>query len=175
MNKIELTVTDADGLAANVEPAIIILVITRAEIEAGYYGSVLERLHVLTDNAESVLRYQESLVFEVRGYDSDPRELCEIAQVRGYFAGLTAQWPHWLWFLHRGSGSIALLLTLLCKVCVLRSNPKKFGIEFTDLKQLERTLHDLFGRGNVLLDSYGVDERLIAESAGSLEAELFLG
>jgi len=51
-NKPHLTLTDAEGLANNTEPAIIVLDIRRRDIETGNIASSLVRLHVLTDNAE---------------------------------------------------------------------------------------------------------------------------
>ena len=54
------------------------------------------------------MRYRESLVFIVCGYDEDPRELAEIPQVRAFFARLVQEWPHWLWFLARGVGVVGL-------------------------------------------------------------------
>ena len=91
-----MMLTDAEGLANYSEAAFIVLDITRREIESGNIASVLERLHVLTDSAENVRRYRESLVFQIGGYDSDPRELPEIPEVRAFFRSLAAEWPHWL-------------------------------------------------------------------------------
>lgn len=48
-----LLLTNADGLASNTEPAFVVLVITRKEVESGSIASALERLHVLTDTREN--------------------------------------------------------------------------------------------------------------------------
>lgn len=47
-----LTLTDAEGFAHNSDAALIVLDITRHEIESGNIASALERLHILTDSAE---------------------------------------------------------------------------------------------------------------------------
>lgn len=173
---IKLQVTDADGLAANVEPAIIVLVITRQEIESGRLASVIERLHVLTDSAANVNCYRESMVFQVEGFEEDPRELAEIPEVRAYFRALTAEWPHWLWFLHRQVGAIALLLSLLCEVRVLRDPTKtEHGTEFKSTLEMKNTLLDLLTRGMPLFQTYGVDAAEVDAMIASALDELGLG
>jgi len=163
--------TDADGLANNSEPALIVLDITRREIESGNIASALERLHVLTDSAESVRRYRESLVFQIGGYDSDPRELPDIPEVRAFFRRLAAEWPHWMWFLHRGVGAVGLLLALLCDVRVVRG-AGSYGTEFLNQAQLAAAVADLLDRGNALFATYGITAEEAAESADSAVAEL---
>ena len=164
--------TDADGLAQNSEEAFIVLDISRGEIESGNIASVLERLHILTDSAENARRYRESLVFQVRGYDDDPRELPEIVEVRAFFRRVASEWPHWLWFLHRGVGTIGLLMALLCRVRTIRGSPGSFGTEFESLSELQTTLLDLLARGNALFDAYGISETEAAESATTAVDEL---
>jgi len=167
-----LVVTDADGLAANTESAFLILEISRRDIEACNIASVLERLHVLTDSAENVRRYRESLVFLVEGYDADPRVVPEIPEVRAFFQRLVADWPHWIWFLARGAGSLALLFALLCEVRIVRVPRGTFGTEFLRNSQVVDTITDLLRRGNALFDAYGVTETEGTSSVESALAEL---
>ena len=87
----EIRVLDADGFAGNVEPALVLLDITRREVEACNICSVMERLYVLTDSPENTRLYRDSLMFQVGGYDHDPRELAEIPEVRAFFAKLTKE------------------------------------------------------------------------------------
>ena len=170
-----LTLTDAEGFAHNSDAALIVLDITRHEIESGNIASVLERLHVLTDSAENVRRYRESLVFQIGGYDDDPRELPEIPEGRAFFRRLAAEWPHWLWFLHRGVGAIGLLMALLCRVRVIRSTKGSFGTEFESILELQGTLADLLDRGNALFAAYDISESEAADSATSAVDELAVG
>lgn len=170
-----LTLTDAEGFAHNSDAALIVLDITRHEIESGNIASVLERLHVLTDSAENVRRYRESLVFQVGGYDDDPRELPEITEARVFFGCLTAEWPHWLWFLHRGVGAIGLLMALLCRVRIVRGGKGSFETEFESISELQGTLADLLERGNALFAAYDISESEAAESATSAVDELAAG
>lgn len=168
---VRLTFTDAEGLAHNTDEALIVLDITRHEIESGNIASMLERLHVLTDSAENVRRYREALVFQIAGYDSDPRELPEIPEVRAFLRHLAAEWPHWIWFLHRSIGALGLLFALLCDVRVLRQS-ESYGTEFVDDAQLVEAVTDLLDRGNALFTAYGISEGEAADSAESAVDEL---
>lgn len=167
----KIFLTDADGFAANSEPAFVILHISRKEIEACAIASALERLHVLTDTRAAVLEYRESLAFVVSGYDTESRELAEIPEVRAYFSRLSSEWPHWLWFLSRGTGSIPLLLSLLSRVRILRQG-RKFSTEFADLDGVRAVLHDLFRRGNALFAAYDIAVADVAESATTAVREV---
>lgn len=74
--RLKIKLTDADGLALFTEPTILLLDNTKKDIHSGNIESVLERLHVLTDTQANVMRYRESLVFQVGGYDSDTLNVC---------------------------------------------------------------------------------------------------
>ena len=96
--KILLMRTDAEGLANFNDEALVVLDLTRTEIEAGNISSALERLMALTDSKETALRFQESLLIHITGYDNDPRELVEVPEVRTFFGKLIQQG-------HTGCGS----------------------------------------------------------------------
>lgn len=115
---------DPDG------PTFVLLEIARDNIEAGRVSSAL--VYALTDSREHLLAYHESISFSISGYDHDPRELPEIPEVRRFMSQLAQEWPHWIWFLLRGAGSIPLLMSLLCDVDVIRNpdNPEQYGTEF---------------------------------------------
>ena len=161
MTKPRIQVTDADGLARNTKPAVLIVTISRKEIESGHYASALERLHVMTDTATNVLRYRQSMSFLVDGYNRDLRELPEIPEVRSFFKNLTAEWPHWFWFLSRGTGGIPLLMSLLCDVQVVRCEKGSYGTSFSSKKELQQAVDDLLVRGNTLLEAHKAPKDLV--------------
>jgi len=164
-------IADADGLADNTDPALVVIDITRQEIESGSIASTLERLHVLTDSRENVLRYRESMLFQVSGYDGDPRELPEIPEVRAFFKRLNEEWPHWMWFLLRGVGGIGLLMGLLCDVRMIRYPDGSYGTELLD-EDLAGVLDDMFRRGNALFEAYGIELDDATESANTAMDDL---
>lgn len=172
-NRPRIVITDANGLANNAEHAFLILDITRKEVEAGNIASVLDRLHVLTDTVENVMRYRESLLFQVRGYDGDRRELGEIPQIRSFFKLLAREWPHWLWFLTRESGSIALLLSMLCDVEIIRAKDGSFGTIFRNDVEVVDVLNDLLHRGSALFGTFNIDAETIDASATSAISDVF--
>lgn len=165
--------TNADGLAAMSMPALLVLEVSRTEIESGLYSSALERLLVLTDSQSHALRYQEALFLQVVGYDDDHRELPEIPEVRAFFADLTQTWPHWMWFLSREFGTLHLLVSLLTPVTVHRKAEQGFGVEFTDTKDLMRLLDDLLSRDAAMFEGLSISKTDAQESAaGALYAIL---
>lgn len=171
----KVIITDAEGFAKNTDPVFLILVISRQEIKTGKFGSALHRLHVMTDSTENILRYRESMTFQVEGYDQDHRELPEIPEVRAYFKALAQAWPHWIWYLFRGTGSIALLMSLLCQVRVIRGTRGDFGTEFDDKVEISAVINDLLDRGSKLFEHRHIPWPLIDESKSSLLTELRLG
>ncbi len=170
----DIYLTDADGLANNELDAMLVLLVTRQQIESGRYASVLEQLYVMCDKRESVLRYRESMVLQVSGYDEDPRELPEIPEVRQFFARLNQEWPHWQWFIARGMGSIALLFSLLCSVKIHRS-PAGFGTEFLDSRELLTCFRDMSDRSLALFRAFNIDPELVRQSIESAGEELVGG
>lgn len=161
-----IILTDADGFSQITEPALLVLQISRQEIESCNYTSSLERLMVMTDSRENTLRYRETLHLQLTGYDADRRELAEIPEVRKFFASLVNEWPNWFWFLSREQGMISLLMSLLCKVKIHRRNGS-YGIEFIDHAELEERVCDLLERGLPLLEVYGIPPAEVEASAAS--------
>lgn len=171
----EIQFVDHDDLASNTEPAFVVAVITRDEIEAGQYGKALTKLHVLSDSETNVRLYRESLTFIVDGYNDDERVLAEIPEVRAYFRQLVREWPFFLWYLTRGSGNITLLLSLLCRVQIARQSDGSITTGFEDIGEIGAHLEDLFGRGNSLFAAYAISHKEIAESAQSAVTDLMGG
>ena len=169
----DLKVVDADGLAASTEDnVVLVLVVTRKEIEELNFTSSLERLLVLVDTAEQARRYKNSLLLNVDGYERDPRELYEIPEVRRFFEKLTEAWPHWLWFLNTDHGQVSMLLALLCKVKVHRRGAQ-VGFEFTDPGEMDRVMLSLVHRSSSLCDGLGVPVDEFDEVVGGAMSTIY--
>ena len=166
---------DADGLAEFTGTGLLVLRISHKDVLSCNLASVLERLHIVADTPEAARRYRDSLMFVVDGYDSDPRELQEIPEARAFFAALAQQWPHWLWFLARDMGAVALLVSMLCPIKVHRNGQGVVGVEFTDIDALDACVRDLTLRGNAMFDAFQITDAEAEDSIKSALRELFGG
>lgn len=168
----QLIFTDAAGFAENEQRALVMIHIERQNIESRNLASTIERLLTLTDSRENVIRYRESVLFFTDGYDDDPRELQEIPEVRAFFRALVDEWPHWIWYLQRGTGSIALLFALLCEVEVIRGPEGQRGTAFKSVDEISAVMLDLLARGLHLFYMYQLPGSELDASAMSALAEL---
>lgn len=152
----------------------MIISISRQEVEAGSIAPILSRLLQLTDSRDNVFGYHASVILSFDGYDREPQELFEIPELRAFIRALTAEWPHWLWFLKRGTNSIPLLFSLLCEVQVVPGQ-QGYEAEFADGNELVAVLDDLLERANVMYSCYGISESQATVCAESAVWDLFDG
>jgi hypothetical protein len=89
----------------------VVLMISRREVEAADLASVLSRLKVFLAAREDAWRYRGQMTLVVDGYNSDPRELVDIPEVRTLLRRLEAEWPYWAFFFNQVDDSIKLLLS----------------------------------------------------------------
>jgi hypothetical protein len=148
--------------------------ITREEVEAGHIAGPLARLMVLTDSRASVFLHQGALVLHFEGYEDEARELFEIPGLRAFMQALVREWPHWLWFLKRGSNSIPLLFAFLCRVEVV---PGRMGNEarLSDGEEFAQVLEDLLARAWRLYELYGISSSQAAICVESAVWDIFEG
>ena len=95
-----------------VEP--VVLMISRQDVEAGDVLPAVDRLHALLATPEAIWRYRGQMALAVNGYDDDPRELVDIAEVRTFLRELDRHWPYWTFFFNQLDGSISLLVACVC-------------------------------------------------------------
>lgn len=172
MSQQNVRVVSSSELANNDEDVVVVLEISRVDIEAGNIAAALDTLLILSDTKENALLYRESLLLVVNGYNDDPRELAEITEVRNYFQRLVQEWPYFLWFLARGFGNIVLFLSMLCRVKFLRANGVADSILFEEKEDLREVLRDLLTRGNTLFVNYQIPLEDALESANSVTQDL---
>ena len=92
----------------------LVLTSSRAEIEAGDVAHASATLHKLLMPG-NVKRLKGRLIFGIRGYDDDPRELFEIAEVRTWMEALSQEFPYWFYFMDLGPRStLSLVAFCLC-------------------------------------------------------------
>jgi len=88
---------------------------TRAEVEAGDINHALAALGKLLV-PEVAKRLQGRLLFGIRGYQDDPRDLWEIPEVREWMQALNAKFPYWFYFMDLGPNStLGFVAFSLCR------------------------------------------------------------
>jgi hypothetical protein len=85
------------GLVRN-EKKMLIICITREEIEAENTTNTVARLHDLVQTKESAMAAMQRVVVLVEGYDEDARDCWEIPEVRTFLRKVFAECPY-LFFL----------------------------------------------------------------------------
>jgi hypothetical protein len=100
---------DADLLVVRVE---------RRDVEESDIRPVLAELTLLLD-AGNVSKYLGRVDLSFAGYGSEPRELCQIPEVREWMAKLDKAFPYWFAFLNKSSHSMSLVAFALCPISKL--------------------------------------------------------
>ena len=92
---------------------LVIIQAERRNVEEADIRPTLANLMLLLEggNARS---YLERVDLYVAGYDHDPRELCEIPEIREWMAGLDRAFPYWFAFLSKASQSLGFVTFALC-------------------------------------------------------------
>lgn len=155
-------------LAENKEPAIVVLEVSRENIEKGLYAPALDILMVLSDTAENFKLYSKSLVLSVDGYDDDPREIYEIPEIRSFFSQLNDQWPYWLWFLEHEHGSSITFLSLLCDV----ESAVPGQLVFKSVREVGAFILDAFARCAPAYLAFDVDPEEVEKNINALSCKL---
>lgn len=88
----------------------VVVVISRAEVEAGDPSRALSILKQLAETPEEARRFVERVDIAFHGYDDDSRELFEIEEVRDFARQLDGAFPFWLFFLSKSSLGLQCLL-----------------------------------------------------------------
>jgi hypothetical protein len=94
--------------------------------------------------------------------------------LRAFFKVLNQEWPFWLWFLTRNSGSIALLLSLICEIDVFRDKKGSVGTAFKNTQEFKDSMADMMRRSEALYIIYGIPNDDVQASLKSALEELFL-
>jgi hypothetical protein len=96
----------------------LICVISRNEIEAQNFSGPTKFFDRVLINSAVARKCQSSVEFCIYGYESDPRELYEILEVRHYLQALEPMVKYWFFFLkhHPSSHSLKLLMSCVCGI-----------------------------------------------------------
>jgi len=99
----------------------LICIISRDEIESQDFSGATNFFDRVLSNSSVARRCQGRLEFSIYGYESDPRELYEIQEVRHYLQILEPMVKYWFFFLnpHPSSHSLRLLMACVCGIQVI--------------------------------------------------------
>jgi hypothetical protein len=132
---------------------LVVLLISRREVEAADIASVLSRLKPFLATRDEAWRYRGRMTLVVDGYNHDPRELVDIPEVRTLLRKLEASWPAWAFFFNQVDDSITLLLS-----CVAGSRFLGRGAVEIDAEMVAAALGRAFGGMNMIFDRFGFPE-----------------
>jgi hypothetical protein len=115
----------------------IIVELGRRTIEEHAFGAITSKLSALVADRHAIESSAGAAMLSVSGYDDDPRELCEIPEVRAAFNELTRLCPWWL-HLIRPDCDAAILSWFVCRtpVAVKRRSDGQVFVEFQDTGHL---------------------------------------
>jgi hypothetical protein len=88
----------------------LVVLVSRAEVEAGDVSPALSVLQRLTQSPETAREFFERVDIAFHGYDHDSRELFEIPEVRNFAHRLDEKFPFWLFFLSKRHLGLQCLL-----------------------------------------------------------------
>ena len=137
---------------------------SRKDVEALDISGALGTLRQLFASRSIVERFQGRVDLFVEGYESDPRELYEIAEVRQFFRELDAAFPFWFYFLSTFGESFLLVLTF----CLCRVTKMGAGHAMINPGDLQQFIERHFGAMNYIFDRFQLADSL----NGKVSAEI---
>ena len=129
------------------------VVLERPEVEAlDVSDTALSLSRVLADR-RAVERYRGRVDLAFFGYSNDPRELCDIPEVRRFCSKLDDAFPYWFYFLPTDGLTLRMIASCLCSVTQPRPGVISFGRDLIEF--IKRHYEAL----NWLFDNYSLDEK----------------
>jgi len=132
----------------------VFLMISRRQVEETDIDSVLFSLKPLLATKEDAWLYRGQMLLSVDGYNDDPRELVDIAEIRAFLRKFELQWPYWAYFFNQVDDSIKLLGSCVCGT----SFPGQGAVEIDATKVCD-FLNRGFAGMNSIFDKFGFPER----------------
>lgn len=159
------------NLRADEQP-VVVLYITRREIETMNIGSSVDRLMTMSDTRANAVRLKNALHLAVDGFNFDARELYEIPQVTRFFRAVADQWNGWLGYVDCDDDTLPLVLRLLTDVERVATAQGIVHWRFVDAIDAARRVQHLFAGLNALYESYGFGEEAIQARSAEVAAVL---
>lgn len=143
----------------------VLLVISRRQVETCDIASVLTELKPFLATREDAWLYRNQMAMVVDGYNDDPRELVDIAEVRAFLRALEREWPYWAFFFNQVDDTTIIFLSCLCGAHYPGGGAVEMG-----MSKLQEVLMRGFGGMNSIFEKHGFPEaELEAMSRGLME------
>ncbi len=145
---------------------------SRSAVEAGDFAAFLEHFALeRLPHGPALRSYYSAFHFAVAGYDTDPRELYEIPEVRAFYQAFRAAWP--FWFFACDLENPCLQAMTFCCLPFLqvrrRSGAASCHVQL-QRRELGEFLHDNFRGLNLLFDRAGMMEAENRERSAQIVA-----
>jgi hypothetical protein len=140
--------------------------ITRPEVEAGDISDTLLILQSLLDDRRNVLQQQNKIRVFVNGYDGDPRELWDIAEVRAFYRKLDEKFSYWFWFCDKTDVSLKVISDCLYQPTGTAKEQRQ-TVALIDDAELATFMRRHYQAVNELCENYNIPD---AERLKVLEA-----
>ena len=131
----------------------IIIQVPRDAVETEDLDFMLNTLSHLLENQESVKRLRNSLTICFDGYNTDPRDVFEILEIRQYMRAVTQKFPYWFYFCSIEDHT--LWLVLLCHCRMSKPTPGNYQFNHDDAYEI---MSFLFHHLNQLFIDFKLDE-----------------
>lgn len=157
-----------DNIFNKTDVDLLFVVIGRDDVESGDCSQVLKTLNTLIADRETALKFMNRVALSVHGYDADPRELFEIAEVRAFLHKLDQEFPFLFFFLSTDTEALKLLALSLCRIT--RVSPTASAYNQEDFSNF---IDFHLGAMNHVFDSFELSEELNEQRSDEL-ARYFL-
>jgi len=151
---------------------VLMLVISRREVDTFNIGSAVDRLMSLSDTKARTLRLANSMHLVMQGFDDDPRELYMIPECVRFVRALAGEWNFWLHFTDLEGDSLGVLLRMLVDIEPQFTTDGRAYIALSDPDQLPRAVAQLFLGLNALYAQYGFAEALLEQRSTDVNAAI---
>ncbi len=153
----------------------LIIIADKDDVLSGNYLPLIEGLNRLEQNKELLLTHKENVEISILGYDSDPRELYEILEVKEWVKNIIDNVEGIAFFLVNDNLAQFLKLILFCNIetKTIDSNEtyvngilrRKVGFNSSDIANV---LISLFYNLNSFCKRNNISEKLIKEISGNI-------
>jgi hypothetical protein len=149
-----------------------VLTIDRSSVEQGDVSECAARLKSLTATRDRVLANNGSVSVLVTGYESDPRQLFEIEEVRRYLKRLDDHQPQWFHLCSRTDATLKLIFMCTSRVNAMPSIAPGATAHTFDREHLRSFLMRHYHAMRGLHDEFGVPQ-ITSENISGLVISYF--